>query len=103
MGTLSLSTRAIKNNRAPVKIMLVQQLSNFQRAPQGYLKELSNSKKSIAHIYGEINLRGFYLESRGRFSFLYYKKENRPRDFPIFSSPPFEKGGNGGIKKRIFR
>jgi hypothetical protein len=33
-----------KNNGAPVKIVLVQQLSSFQRAPQGYLKELFDSK-----------------------------------------------------------
>jgi len=40
---------------APVKIVLVQQLSNFQRAPQGYLKELFDSRKSIAHIYHGVN------------------------------------------------
>ena len=38
---------------APMKIVLVQQLSGFQRAPQG--KELSSTKISIAHIAGSIN------------------------------------------------
>jgi hypothetical protein len=28
---------------------------SFQRAPQGYLKELADSEKSIAHIYNGNN------------------------------------------------
>ncbi len=51
----SLETRVPKELWVPLRILLVQQLSVFQRAPQGYLKELFISKRSIAHIYVKIN------------------------------------------------